>query len=194
MSKKTLLYSVVILGFMLSTGATTVRAQEAASSKGGAQTEPASDAKQKSAEQRPLEAYHLDFSINEFEDGKKINSRQYAMNLDTNDSNDIKIGTRIPVEVKEGEFQYVDVGTSIWAHLRDERGQTLLAVRAEVSNFAIPEQGLDKPGPNPNPALRQLKVSGSALLPLAKPTVMDSVDDPNSKRQFQLEVTATKLR
>ena len=38
------------------------------------------------------------------------------------------------------------------------------------------------------------KVSGSTLLPLAKPMVMDSVDDPNSKRQFQLEVTVTKLR
>lgn len=192
MSNKTVLYSVVILGLVLATGVITVRAQETAPSKGSEQTEPASDAKQKSAEQRPLEAYHLDFSINEFDDGKKINSRQYAMNLDTNDSNDIKIGTRIPVEVKEGEFQYVDVGTSIWAHLRDDHGQAVLRVGAEVSNFAIPEQGLDKP--DPHPALRQLKLSGSALLPLAKPVVMDSVDDPNSKRQFQLEVTATKLR
>jgi hypothetical protein len=190
MSKNTVLYSVVILGFILSTGARTGRAQETAPSKGSAQTEP--DAKPKPPEQRPVEAYRLDFSINEFEDGKKINSRQYAMNLSTNDSNEIKIGTRIPVEAKEGEFEYVDIGTSIWAQLRDNRGQMMLVVRAEVSNFALPEQGLDKP--DPHPALRQLKVSGSALLPLAKPMVMDSVDDPNSKRQFQLEVTVTKLR
>jgi hypothetical protein len=164
-----------------------------APSKSSAPAEPAPDVKQKSAEQKPLEAYHLDFAINEFEDGKKINSRQYSLNMNTNDSpNEIKIGTRIPVEAKEGEFQYVDIGTNIWAQLRDNRGQTVLAVRAEVSNFAIPEQGLDKP--DPHPALRQLKVSGSAVLPLSKPMVMDSVDDPNSKRQFQLEVTVTKLR
>jgi hypothetical protein len=192
MSKKTALYSVVILGLILSTGARTVRAQETAASKSSAPTEPAPDAKQKSAEQKPLEAYRLDFAINEFEDGKRINSRQYSMNLETNNSNEIKIGTRIPVEAKEGEFQYIDLGTNIWAQLRDNRGQTVLGVRAEVSNFAIPEQGLDKP--DPHPALRQLKVSGSTLLPLAKPMVMDSVDDPNSKRQFQLEVTVTKLR
>jgi|HubBroStandDraft_6_1064221.scaffolds.fasta_scaffold276407_1 hypothetical protein len=192
MSKKTALYSVVILGLILSTGARTVHAQETAPSKGSAPTEPAPDAKQKSAEQKPLEAYRLDFAINEFEDGKRINSRQYSMNLETNNSNEIKIGTRIPVEAKEGEFQYIDLGTNIWAQLRDNRGQTVLGVRAEVSNFAIPEQGLDKP--DPHPALRQLKVSGSTLLPLAKPMVMDSVDDPNSKRQFQLEVTVTKLR
>jgi hypothetical protein len=192
MSKKTVLYSVMILGLILSAGTTTGRAQETAPSKSSAPAETASDAKPKSAEQKPLEAYHLDFAINEFEDGKKINSRQYALNLNTNDSNDIKIGTRIPVEVKEGEFQYIDVGTNINAQLREQRGQTELVVRAEVSNFAIPEQGLDKP--DPHPALRQLKLSGSALLPLTKPMVIDSVDDPNSKRQFQLEVTVTKLR
>jgi hypothetical protein len=192
MPKKTVLCSLVILTLILFGAAGIGHAQETASSKGAAQTEPAADARQKPAEQKPLESYHLDFAIYELEDGKKINSRLYSMNLSTNDSNDIKIGTRIPVEAKEGEFQYIDVGTNINAQLREQRGQTILVVRAEVSNFAIAEQGLDKP--NPHPALRQLKVSGSALLPLAKPMLMDSVDDPNSKRQFQLEVTATKLR
>lgn len=192
MSKNIVLYAVVIMEFILCTGTIPGRAQDNAPSKGSVQAEAAADAKQKSAEQRPIEAYHLDFAITESEDGKKINSRQYSLNLNTNDSNEIKIGTRIPVEIKDGEFQYLDLGTNIWAHLRDERGQTLLAVRAEVSSFAIPEQGLDKP--DPHPAIRQLKLSGSALLPVAKAIAMDSVDDPNSKRTFQLEVTVTKLR
>src|ERR1700733_5681261 len=183
MPKKTALCSFVILGliFLAETGVS--RSQESAPSKSGAQSDSANDIRQK--EPKPLEAYHLDFAINEFEDGKKINSRQYALNLNTNDSNEIKIGTRIPVETKDSEFQYLDVGTSIWAQLRQQRDQTLLVVRAEVSSFAIPEHGLDKA--DPHPALRQLKVSGSALLPLAKPMVIDSVDDPNSRRQFQLE-------
>lgn len=192
MPKKTALWSVLILGSILWGTIGTARAQETSPSKGGAQTEPATDAKQKPQEQKPLEAYHLDFAINEFEDGKKINSRQYALNLTTNDSNEIKIGTRIPVEAKEGEFQYLDIGTNVWAQIRELRGQAMLVVRAEVSSFAIPEHGLDKP--DLHPAVRQLKVSGSTLLPLAKPMVMDSVDDPNSKRSFQLEVTLTKLR
>jgi hypothetical protein len=192
MIKKTALWSVLILGLILWGKMGIARAQETSPSKGGPQAEPAADAKQKPPEQKPLEAYHLDFAINEFEDGKKINSRQYALNLSTNDSNEIKIGTRIPVEAKEGEFQYLDVGTNVWAQIREQRGQTMLVVRAEVSNFAIPEHGLDKP--DLHPALRQLKVSGSTLLPLAKPMVMDSVDDPNSKRSFQLEVTVTKLK
>jgi hypothetical protein len=191
MSKKTMLWSLVILGIIFWGETGIGRAQEAAPSKSNAQAEAAPDVKQKSSEPKPVEAYNLDFSINELEDGKKINSRQYSLKLNTNDSNEIKIGTRVPVEAKEGEFQYLDVGTSIWAQMREQRGQTELVVRAEVSNFAIPEQG-DKR--DPHPALRQLKISGSTLLPVSRPIVLDSVDDPNSKRTFQLEVTATKLR
>src|ERR1700683_2780235 len=141
MSKKTVLWSVVILGLIFRGEMGTGCAQETASSKGSTQTEPTTDSKQKSSEPKAVEAYDLEFSINELEDGKKINSRQYSLKLTTNDSNEIKIGTRIPVETKEGEFQYLDVGTNIWAQMREQRGQTDLVVRAEVSNFATPEQG-----------------------------------------------------
>ena len=123
MPKKTALWSVLILGSILWGETGIARAQETSPSKGGAQTETAADAKQKSSAQEPLEAYHLDFAINEFEDGKKINSRQYAMNLSTNDSNEIKIGTKIPVATKENEFQYLDVGTNVWAQLREQIGR-----------------------------------------------------------------------
>jgi hypothetical protein len=37
-------------------------------------------------------------------------------------------------------------------------------------------------------------ISGSTLVISDKPVIIGSVDDPNSKRQFQLEVTVTKLR
>lgn len=136
-------------------------------------------------------AYRLDFSVNEMEDGKKINTRQYSLNLNSNTSNEIKIGTRVPVETKEGEFQYVDVGTSLWSRLDDHRGPIDLEVRAEISNFAIPDQ---EQGHAAHSAIRQLKISGGTLALLGKPMLIGSVDDPNSKRQFQLEVTVTKLR
>src|SRR5437667_8791353 len=64
-------------------------------------------------------AYRLDFSVDEMEAGKKINSRQYSMNLKSGDENQIKIGTRVPVGTSQQEFQYLDVGTNIWCRLRD---------------------------------------------------------------------------
>jgi hypothetical protein len=145
----------------------------------------------KSAVQEPLEAYRLDFSINELEDGKKINTRQYSMNLNGDDPNEIKIGTRVPVEGKQGEVQYIDVGTNIWSRLKVRNGQLDLTVHTEISNFAIPEQAQ---GHDSRPVIRQLKISASTLALLGKPMVLGSVDDPNSKRQFQVEVTVTKLR
>jgi hypothetical protein len=37
--------------------------------------------------------------------------------------------------------------------------------------------------------VRQIKIDGDTLLVTGKPIMIGSVDDPNSKRQFQLEVT-----
>jgi hypothetical protein len=138
-----------------------------------------------------VEAYRLDFSINELEDGKKINTRQYSMNLNGNDSNDLKIGTRVPLEGKEGQFEYIDVGTNISARMQCRNGQVEVFVHTDMSNFAIPEQAQ---GHDTHPVIRQLKISGSTLAVLGKPMIVGSVDDPNSKRQFQVEVTVNKLR
>src|SRR5215469_8628653 len=142
-------------------------------------------------------AYRLDFTVNEMEDGKKVNTRQYSMNSRGGDSNEIKIGTRVPMEVKEGEFQYLDVGTNIWCRLRDQAdvagldGNVLLNIRSELSNFALPDQ---QTAQQFRPVIRQLKIEASTIATVGKPMIMGIVDDPNSKRQFQLEVTVTKLK
>jgi hypothetical protein len=179
--KKAVAAGALIVALGVGGGISQARAQESSGSTKTTEQEPS----------KPVEAYRLDFSITELEDGKKINTRQYSMNLNTNDSNEIKIGTRVPVEGKQGEVQYIDVGTNISGRLQMRNGQLELFVHAEMSNFAIPEQAQ---GRDPRPVIRQLKISGSTLALLGKPMVMGSVDDPNSKRQFQLEVTMTKLR
>jgi hypothetical protein len=188
--RKSNILLAVTLGWAMLSGAG-ASAQEPAPK---AATQPeSSEGKSKSQGwDKPLEEYHLDFSINEIEDGKKINSRQYSTNLATNEGNEIKIGTRVPVETKEGEFQYLDVGTSLFARIGEMRGQTELTVRAETSSFAMPESNSEKR--DLHPIIRQLKMGGTALLPLTKTVVIGSADDPNSKREFQLEVTVTKLR
>jgi len=149
------------------------------------------DSEKPAKAEKILNAYRLDFSVNELEDGKKINTRQYALNLNSDNSNELKIGTRVPIESKPGEFQYLDVGTSIWSNLQERNGAIDLSVRAEISNFALPEQNQGRDG---RPVLRQFKINAGTLAQLGKTMVVGSVDDPNSKRQFQLEVTVTKLR
>jgi hypothetical protein len=184
MRKATAVWTIAILGLMIGYG-TAARAQDAAPAK--------SSTEEKSSEraEKSVHAYRVDFSLNELEDGKKINTRQYSINVNSNEPNEIKIGTKVPVEAKENEFQYMDVGTNVWCRIEERSDGVALSVRAENSNFAIPEQGT---GHDARPVIRQLKISGSTLAMLGKPMIIGSMDDPSSKRQFQLEVTVTKLR
>ncbi len=162
-----------------------------------AQAEVRAKAEAEAQANKAATAYRLDFSVNEMEDGKKINTRMYSMNSRGGDGNEIKIGTRVPVEVKQGEFQYLDVGTNIWCRLRDEADMSMLGsnvllnVRAELSNFALPDQQQVQQF---HPVMRQLKIEASTIATTGKSLVVGVVDDPNSKRQFQLEVTVTKLK
>jgi hypothetical protein len=178
MFKKTIVAGALILTLMAGGATGRVSAQDSSPAKAAPEAEKA------------VNAYRLDFAVNEFEDGKKINTRQYSMNLNAEDSNEIKIGTRVPIESKQGEFNYLDVGTSIWCRLGERSNGLPISVRAEISNFAMPDQQTQ----TVRPVLRQLSIKASTVAQLGKPMVVGSVDDPNSKRQFQLEVTVTKLR
>ncbi|MFZ0276510.1 MAG: hypothetical protein WA254_20765 [Candidatus Sulfotelmatobacter sp.] len=178
MFRKTVLAAALILALMSGAGFRKASAQDSSASKTASEAEKA------------LNAYRLDFSVNEFEDGKKINTRGYSMNLNAGDSDEVKIGTRVPVESKQGEFTYLDVGTSIWCRLEERANGLPISVRGEISNFAMPDQQAQQA----RPVLRQLSIKASTVAQLGKPMVVGSVDDPNSKRTFQLEVTVTKLK
>jgi hypothetical protein len=158
---------------------------------------PASGEGKAPAQLKSVQPYRLDFSLNEVQDGKRTNTRHYSLNLTAGSGDEIKIGTRIPVVAGSTDanvnppvtqFQYLDVGTNIWAFLREVGNELQLEVKGDVSD-------LDK-GPNAGlpPIVRQMKISGTTLLVTGKPIVIGSMDDPNSNREFQLEVTATKLR
>jgi hypothetical protein len=177
MSRTRTIWSAIVVGFALCLAASASRAQES--------TKPLAEAREK-----PINAYRLDFLVNEVEDGKKINSRQYSMNLNSGDFGQVKIGTRVAVEAKQGEFQYLDVGTSIKARGREQDNSLLLDFWCDISNFALPGQE----NSNTHPALRQLQINGNTIVLLGKSMVVGSVDDPNSKREFQLEVTASRLK
>jgi 3D (Asp-Asp-Asp) domain-containing protein len=195
MPKSASFWTIAVLGFIICWAAT-ARAQDAAPAKNNDEAKVSAQAKSDAEtaarrEEKPIHAYRLDFSVNELEDGKTINTRQYSMNLQADDANEIKIGTRVPVETGQGQFQYMDVGTSIWCRIGERAEGIPLSVRAEISNFAIPEQST---GHESHPVIRQLQIKASTLAQLSKPMIVGSEDDPNSKRQFQLVVTVTRLK
>jgi hypothetical protein len=157
--------------------------------------------------EKPLHAYRLDFSLNELEGDKKVNSRHYSIDSDVpGERQEVKIGTRVPVATAYGagpvsggtsalsntQFQYLDVGTHIWCSLKEHGDELELQAGSEISNIdAGPSRetnGLSAP------VVRQIKIGGSTVVTPGKSIVIGSADDPTSNRQFQLEVTVTKLR
>ena len=193
MRKQTLL--ITVLSFVIAAfgSARTACAQEESKEAGASKTAKAEDS---------VDAYRLDVSFNELEDGKKLNTRHYSIDLTGGRPNDIKIGTRVPVvsatcnsssesSPSGGEqYQYLDLGTHLSAQLISHGNE--LHVSGDISSLDM-SAGTETSA-RLGPVIRQIRIEGSTALVLGKPILIGSADDPNSKRQFQLEVTATKLR
>jgi hypothetical protein len=185
MTKKTTAWAVMVLLFCW--GSVAGAAQE--------KTEGSAKAATQGSERQG--AYRLDFSVNEIRDGKRINTRQYSIDLKAGgEAHYLKIGTRVPVQTGETatgntQFQYIDVGTGIEARVRERDGEVTVEATVEISDFALPEQ---QQAQTKDPIIRQMKVKGSTVATLGKPIVIGTADDPNSKRQFQVEVTLTKAK
>ena len=150
---------------------------------------------------RQFKAFRLDLSINEIADGKKINSRHYSMNVTAKNGNNyeqLKIGSRVPVQ-SDGKLDYLEIGTAISVELGSqlidltgtegkEWGPTTLNINAELTSFADQDSGKGEPR-----LIRQVHLAGTSPLITDKPILVASADDPDSKHEFQLVVTATKL-
>jgi hypothetical protein len=142
--------------------------------------------------------YHLDFVVKEVADGKVINSRSYSTMISTGGNPlpaEIRAGNKVPIQTgPAGNRQpdYLDVGVNFDCRSAGEvESQLALNVTAEVSNLA-PGQ-IPGSGPLP-PLLRQNKWSSDVILPLRKPTVIFSSDDPTSTHKMQVELTATPIK
>lgn len=161
-------------------------AQDAAPSKAEATTQP----------QPPPHSYRLDYTLTELEGGKKIDSRQYSVSVGGGSRNErpwpgqVQIGTRVPVSTNtDGSTQYVDVGTRIHSYISMRDGAQVLNTNCDVSSMA-PDQAKE----SGRPILRTLTIANETPVVLGKAVMVGTADDPNSARQFQLEITVTEIK
>jgi hypothetical protein len=143
------------------------------------------------AQNADVKFYKLDFVIKEVEGGKTVNSRNYSTTASTDKGTaaSIRTGSKIPMTQGTGGFNFIDVGVNIDArNLQEMGGELGLSVSAELST-AQPQEAPTMPV-----VVRQNRWSSHLIVPLKKPTVIFSSDDLNTKRQMQLELTATPIR
>jgi hypothetical protein len=145
--------------------------------------------------------FKLAFVMYELEDGKRTNQRDYMMIGRTdNHPSSIRVATKVPITTlekgDEKQYTYTDVGLRINCSMKEQVDRRLqLQCDIEISSFIRPEQIANATG-NAGlaaPFLRTTRTESWALVTLGKPAVFTTVDDINSAKRMQIEVTATKL-
>jgi hypothetical protein len=144
--------------------------------------------------------FKLAFVMYELDDAKRINQRDYMMIGRTdNQPSSIRVSTRVPITTQEKgndkQYTYIDVGLRINCSMKEQVDRRLqLHCDVEVSSFLRPEQVASSGTPSPSaPILRTTRTESWALLTLGKPAIFNMVDDINSAKRMQIEVTATRL-
>jgi hypothetical protein len=147
-------------------------------------------------------SYRMDYTWSEFDDGKKINTRTYTVLVGSiHGFGSIRVDSKVPVvtgstnevptQYHPTQYQMMDIGVNIDSRIIDEtpNGLKVLTNLDSTSFSQNPDSGDNHNRP---PLVHQIKLSSETIVTPTKRTVISTVDDPGSKRSFQLEVIATK--
>jgi len=149
------------------------------------QNEPAPSATETAKRIPTMRYYRLDFVVRESDQGKVLSQRSYSLGVaaagvtEGRDWWSLRAGTKVPAG-----SNYVDVGFNIDVRPEDAGGALQLRLKADLSSLAPDATNVNLP------PIRQMRVEEAVLVPINKPTVVFNAEDPSSKHQFQIEVTA----
>jgi hypothetical protein len=159
--------------------------------------------KEGEAQLKPSDSYKVDFTVNELDNGKKINSRSYSMLVRADalpkftDTKRLRVGSRVPYSTSTGtdtatnNIQYQDVGMNIDCRLLPMgNGNVVIQTNWEYSSV---EGGPGVSHDTLGPVFRQVHSSVEAVVPLDKPTVISEMDDVASTHRYVFEVKVTKI-
>jgi hypothetical protein len=180
------LYSLIVLALASTLGLAQEQAKKDDSAKPSAS----------SSQQAARTAYKLEYRVYEMEDGKRVNQRDFTSLANATEhggpSSMLRIGTRVPVSSPGEKPNYLDVGFSVMSQLTDQGGKVAASIRMEMTSFALPEQNAE-PRSSTMPVLRSTNFNVETVLTPGKPQLLASIDDLNSKKRMQVEVTATRI-
>ncbi len=151
--------------------------------------------------QKERSAYKVEVLLSENEGGRRLNTRNYVLLVENGRSSRLRQGNRVPVSTgsvtqpgtattsQVSGIQYLDVGLSIDCSVDSVENGVAVNLNVDTSSLA-PEQT----NPTGDPVIRQLKYQIPTIIQLGKQTLISSVDELESKKRMDIEVTATKIR
>ena len=139
------------------------------------------------------DAYRVEYSVRELEDGKKINSRSYKLLVQKDEWQRIRVGSRVPYLAGEKQIQYADVGINIDCRVTEARERDVTLHSVFDSSSLAREERVVGEGVS-NPVFRHVRAESATPIVLGKPTVIDVVEDVISSHQYEIEVTVTNVK
>lgn len=147
---------------------------------------------------RPHKAYRLTYTMTELDGEKTVSTQHFSMIVVDGQHTSMKEGSKIPVatgEIGKGndvqtQFTYLDVGMNFDSQVDEVARGVQLQSKVEQSSLGEPSTiaGVQEP------VVRQTVVLGTSLLTLGKPSMLGSVDVPNSTHHFDIAVVADELK
>ncbi len=150
--------------------------------------------------QKERRVYKLDYSIVELDNGKKTDSKDYTMLVDNTRPGRLRVGTKVPIQAgPQGSLQYMDVGVNFDARITDISESVVgVSTTAQFTSLIATAAGPSKEGDRGSyvggPILRNYSSENEMGVPLGKQVVLFTADEPNSKRSFQILLTASAVR
>ncbi len=196
MSKRMVVTLTLILAL-----AGVVGIQNAAAQENSKQQEvPSKPLKEEDVQAKPMNSYNVEFTVNEMDNGKKVNSRSYSMLVLADDQpkwtdgRRLRVSSNVPVPVTKNStggdvYQYKDLGMDIDYRLMPLGGGKIGISTVWGYTSLASDQGHDPQAP----VTRQVHAEVKAIVPLDKPTVISDVDDVASTAHYVFEVKVTKV-
>ena len=136
--------------------------------------------------------YKLEFTVKDMEGARALSSRTYSMLAAAEGQpGSVRAGSKVPIPASSGssQFTFIELGVNIDCRgIKEVQNELSLIVTADVSSTA------QEAATAAYPIIRQNKWSSAVIVPLRKPTLIFSSDDVTTKRQIQLELTATPIK
>ena len=145
-------------------------------------------------DQKPHVAYRIELTVQEVADGKRLNSRNYMMMAEDGVPAKIRVSDRVMIQTNptnSASFQYHDVGMNIDCTPHERGDGVALVIQVEFSGITPRDQTAP---PSTSPMFRTERTEVDPVVTIGKPTLVASMDDTETNRRFEIEVTATKVK
>ena len=145
------------------------------------------------AKQKTGGEYRLEFKITEVSGDKKGEPKTYVMLVEPHQNGKIRTGSKVPILVSEKEKSYTDVGKKIDCEIRLETEHTV-SLHLTVESSEVATDAHEATAAPLNPVIQLATMETSVTLELGTPAIVGNFQDPVSKRNFQIEATATRSK